>query len=174
MCEKCIAGVLTDADLSINYFDFDEQHRLCSCHPAYCDKCKGLGYYYPDEHSLSVDCPDCSASGSTTGQNNSGYRLAVFAISESDGLANFSPVEVMVLMSLDPVDAEVCWQAKTHAEQIGIEKGEYLQHCRTLRDAGLAKLTSLFDYEECCPCGSAYLRTEKGTMMFPERLRGGQ
>ncbi len=69
---------------------------------------------------------------------------------------------IRVLSSLDPVRCEFANYADVHADELGMQKPEYLRHCRRLRDLGFARLSVLFDPDDGRPKGSAYLRTKKG------------
>ncbi len=74
----------------------------------------------------------------------------------------FSTDAIKVLRSLaSEMDDDVSY-AGCICEDIGMQKADFLGHCRAFRNHGYAKLALLIDPDEGTPKGSAYVRTKKG------------
>lgn len=85
----------------------------------------------------------------------------------------FSNEAIKVLRSLSSERDDAVSYAGPLCEDIGMEKAEFLAHCRKFRNHGYARLVVLIDPDEGTPKGSAYIRTEKGDVLLTLSLGPG-
>lgn len=78
----------------------------------------------------------------------------------------FSNEAINVLRRLSSERDDFVSYAVSICEDIGLEKPDFLAHCRELRNHGYVRLAVLFDEAECRPSGSAYARTGKGDVLL--------
>lgn len=74
--------------------------------------------------------------------------------------------ELKVLETLGSFGDEQVRYAGCCADDLGMEKAQFLRHCRSLRDMGLVRITSLWDFDWGTCAGSAYVRTGAGNALL--------
>ncbi|PKR57490.1 hypothetical protein [Thalassospira lohafexi] len=85
----------------------------------------------------------------------------------------FSDDAIKLLRNLPSEMDEVAPYAAYICDDIGMEKAEFLAHCRKFRDLGYARILMLVDLDDGTPKGSAYARTEKGDVFLTLSLGPG-
>lgn len=85
----------------------------------------------------------------------------------------FSSEAIKVLRNLSSEWDDAVSYAGPLCEDIGIQKAEFLAHCRTFRNHGYTRLVVLVDPDEGTPKGSAYVRTGRGDALLTLSLGPG-
>ncbi len=85
----------------------------------------------------------------------------------------FSDNAINVLRNLSSEMDEVANYAAYISDDIGMEKSDFLAHCRMFRDLGYARILMLADPDDGTPKGSAYVRTEMGDVFLTLSLGPG-
>ncbi|PKR54238.1 hypothetical protein [Thalassospira marina] len=76
--------------------------------------------------------------------------------------SSFDENHCLILFALEPEGDEFVEFSRIKADRLGLEKREFLRMCRESRDMGFAVLSPTYNTDTGHPCGSAYVRTDRG------------